>query len=191
MCSPSRSPLPPPSPSAPPRFSQCTRSESLSHASNLGWWSQNRIDFYQMIFFCVDWYDRVNMWFFSLLVCGLHWFLNIELRIFVIIFMYCSIGFFFFLVMSFLGFWGFFLRASLLAQSIKNLPAVQETWVRSLGWEGPLETEMTTHSSILAWKISWTQEPGGLQSMGSQRVGHDWATNINTLHFWFLHQGDS
>ena len=63
--------------------------------------------------------------------------------------------------------------ASLVAQMIKNLPAVQETWVRSLGWEGPLETEMATHSSILAWKISWTQEPGGLQSMGSQRVRHD------------------
>ena len=59
------------------------------------------------------------------------------------------------------------------AQSVKNLPAVQETWVRSLGWEDPLEKEMATHSSILAWKISWTEEPGGLQSMGSQRVGHN------------------
>ena len=63
--------------------------------------------------------------------------------------------------------------ASLVAQSVKNLPAVQETWVRSLGWEDPLEKEMATHSSILAWKISWTEEHGGLQSMGSQRVGHD------------------
>ena len=63
------------------------------------------------------------------------------------------------------------------AQSIKNLPAVQETQVRSLGREDPLEKEMATHSSILTWKISWTEEPGGLQSMGSQRVGHDWATN--------------
>ena len=63
--------------------------------------------------------------------------------------------------------------ASLVAQSVKNLPAVQETQVRSLGWEDPLEKEMATHSSILAWKISWTEEPGGLQSMGSQRVGHD------------------
>ena len=61
----------------------------------------------------------------------------------------------------------------LVAQSVKNLPAVQETQVRSLGWEDPLEKEMATHSSILAWKISWTEEPGGLQSMGSQRVGHD------------------
>ena len=59
------------------------------------------------------------------------------------------------------------------AQSVKNLPAVQEIWVRSLGWEDPLEKEMATHSSILAWKISWTEEPGGLQSMGSQRIGHD------------------
>ena len=65
------------------------------------------------------------------------------------------------------------LNASLVAQSVKNLPAVQETRGRSLGWEDPLEKEMATHSSILAWKISWTEEPGGLQSMGSQRVGHD------------------
>ena len=64
-------------------------------------------------------------------------------------------------------------RASLVAQSVKNLPAVQETQVRSLGWEDPLEKEMATHSSILAWKTSWTEEPGGLQSMGSQTVGHD------------------
>ena len=66
---------------------------------------------------------------------------------------------------------------SLVAQSVKNLPAVQETRVQSLGWEDPLEKEMATHSSILAWKISWTEESGGLQSMGSQSVGHDWATN--------------
>ena len=64
-------------------------------------------------------------------------------------------------------------RASLVAQSVKNLPAIQETWVQSLGWEDPLEKEMATHSSILAWKISWTQKPGELQIMGSHRVGHD------------------
>jgi len=68
-------------------------------------------------------------------------------------------------------------RASLVAQSVKNLPAVQETQVQSLGWEDPLEKEMATHSSILAWKILWTEEPGGLQSMGSQRVGHGWVRN--------------
>ena len=62
---------------------------------------------------------------------------------------------------------------SLVAQTVTNLPAMQETWVRSLGWEDPLEREMVTHSSILAWKISWTEEPGGLQSVGSQRIGHD------------------
>ena len=56
---------------------------------------------------------------------------------------------------------------------VKNLPAVQETQVGSLGWEDPLEVEMATHSSILAWRISWAGEPGGLQSMGLQRVGHD------------------
>ena len=57
---------------------------------------------------------------------------------------------------------------------------MQETWVWSLGREDPLEKEMATHSSILAWRIPWMEEPGGLQSMGSQRVGHDWATS---LHF--------
>ena len=60
-----------------------------------------------------------------------------------------------------------------MAQMVKNLPAMQETWVRSLGREDPLEKEMATHSSILAWRIPWTEEPGGLQSMGSQRVGHN------------------
>ena len=70
--------------------------------------------------------------------------------------------------------------ASLVALSVKNLPAAQETWVRSLGWEDPLEKEMATHWSILAWKISWAEEPGGLQSMGSQRVGHDCATNTDS-----------
>ena len=60
-----------------------------------------------------------------------------------------------------------------MAQIVKNLPAVWETWVRSLGQEDPLEKGMATHSSILAWKISWTEELGRLQSMRSQRVGHD------------------
>ena len=55
---------------------------------------------------------------------------------------------------------------------VKNLPAVQDTQVQSLDWEDPLEKEMAAHSSILAWRIPWTKEPGGLQSMGLQRVGH-------------------
>ena len=63
-------------------------------------------------------------------------------------------------------------------QTVKRLPARRETWVRSLGQEDPLEKEMATHSSILAWRIPWTEEPGGLQSTGSQRVGHDWATSL-------------
>ena len=63
--------------------------------------------------------------------------------------------------------------ASLVAQRVKRLPAMQETWVRSLGQEDPLEKEMATHSSTLAWNIPWTEKPGRLQSMGSQRVGHD------------------
>ena len=56
---------------------------------------------------------------------------------------------------------------------VKNLPAMHETWVRSLSQEDPLEKGMATHSSILAWRIPWTEEPGGMQFMGSQRVGHD------------------
>ena len=56
-----------------------------------------------------------------------------------------------------------------MAQKVKNLPAMQETRVRSLGWEDPLEKEMATHSSTLAWRISWIEEPGGLQSMGSPK----------------------
>ena len=60
-----------------------------------------------------------------------------------------------------------------MAQMVKRLSAMQETRIRSLGWEDPLEEEMAAHSSILAWKIPWTVEPGRLPSMGSQRVGHD------------------
>ena len=56
---------------------------------------------------------------------------------------------------------------------MQNLPAMEETLARSLGWEDPLKKEMATHSSILAWRIPWTEEPGGLQSMGSQTVAHD------------------
>ena len=59
-----------------------------------------------------------------------------------------------------------------MAQTVKNLPAGQETQVQSLGWEDPLEEGMAIHSSFLAWRIPWTEEPGGLQSMGLQRVGH-------------------
>ena len=65
------------------------------------------------------------------------------------------------------------------AQTVKRLPTMQETWVQSLGQEDPLEKEMASHSSINAWKIPWTKEPGGLQSMGSQRVGHDWVTSFH------------
>ena len=75
------------------------------------------------------------------------------------------------------------LWASLMAQRLKRLPVVQETQVRSLGWEDPLEKEMATHSSILAWEIPWTEEPGGLQSTGSQRVRHDFTFTF-TLHAW-------
>ena len=60
-----------------------------------------------------------------------------------------------------------------MVQTVKDLPAMWETWVQFLGWEDPLEKGMATHSSILAQRIPWIEEPGGLQSMGSQRVGHD------------------
>ena len=66
-----------------------------------------------------------------------------------------------------------FITASPVAQMVKNLPAMQETRVQSLGWEDPLEKEMATHSNILAGRIPWTEEPGKLQSIGSQRVGHN------------------
>ena len=73
--------------------------------------------------------------------------------------------------------------ASLVAQRLKHLPAMWETWVRSLGQEDALEKEMATHSSILAWTIPWMEEPDGIQSTGSQKVRHDWATS---LHFCFF-----
>ena len=72
--------------------------------------------------------------------------------------------------------WGF-----LVAQTVKRLSAMQETRVQSLGWEDPLEKEMATHSSTLAWKIPWTEEPDRLQSTGSQRVRHDWTTLLTYL----------
>ena len=65
------------------------------------------------------------------------------------------------------------IRTSLVAQTVKRLSTMWETWVRALGREDPLEKEMAIHSSTIAWKIPWTEEPGRLQSMGSQRVGHD------------------
>ena len=71
--------------------------------------------------------------------------------------------------------------ASLVAQRLKHLPPMQETRVQSLGCEDPLEKEMATHSSIVAWRIPWTEEAGGLQSTGSQRVRHDWVTLLTYL----------
>ena len=70
-----------------------------------------------------------------------------------------------------------------MAQTVKKLPVMQETWVWSLDWEDPLEKGMATHSSILAWRIPWTEEPGRIQLIGSQRVGHDWVT-FSSSHVW-------
>ena len=74
-----------------------------------------------------------------------------------------------------------FIVASLLAQTVKNLPAMREPQVQSLRQEDPLEKEMATHSSILAWRIPWTEEPDELPSKGSQRAGHNWGINIFTF----------
>ena len=68
-----------------------------------------------------------------------------------------------------------------MTQRLKRLPAMQETQVQSLGQEDPLEKEMATHSSVLAWRIPWKEEPGGLQSLGSQRVRHDWVMSISLI----------
>ena len=78
-----------------------------------------------------------------------------------------------------------FLVASLGAQTVKRLSTMRESRVQSLGWEDPLEKEMAIHSSTIAWKIPWTEEPCRLQSMGSQKVGHDWATSfsLSLCHF--------
>ena len=73
--------------------------------------------------------------------------------------------------------------SSLVAQIVKNMPVMQETWIWSLGQEDPLKKGMATHSSILAWRVSWTEEPGRLQSVESQRIGHNWATNTSTILF--------
>ena len=81
------------------------------------------------------------------------------------------------------SFRGSFRGTSLVAQRVKRLPTMQETRVRSLGQEDSLEKEMATHSSTLAWKITWTEKPGRLQSMGLQRVGHDWATSLHFTGF--------
>ena len=70
----------------------------------------------------------------------------------------------------------------------QNLPVMQETWVQSLGWEDLLEKGMATHSRILVWRIPWTEEPGGLQSVGSQRVGHDSVTDIQHTHIQVLRE---
>ena len=78
-------------------------------------------------------------------------------------------------------------RTSLVTQMVKHPSTKRETQVRSLGWEDPLEKEMATHSSTLAWKIPWTEERGRLQSMGSKRVRHDWATTLSlTEDSWSL-----
>ena len=78
------------------------------------------------------------------------------------------------------------LWASLVAQTVKNLPATWVTWVRFLGWEDPLEKGVATHSSILAWRIPWTEEPGELQSMGLQRVfgSNGYFNNSNSFNSW-------
>ena len=86
---------------------------------------------------------------------------------------FCAFSLNFFLINK-----GVSAKASVVAQMVKNLFVMQEIWAQILGWEDPLVKGMATHSSILAGRIPWTEEPGGLQSTGSQRVRQDWATNI-------------
>ena len=76
----------------------------------------------------------------------------------------------------------------MVVQMVKSLPTLWETQVQSLSWEDPLENRMVTHSSILAWRIPWTEDPGGLQSMGSQRVKQDWESNCIALHTYICKQ---
>ena len=78
------------------------------------------------------------------------------------------------------------IQASLVAQMVKNPPAMWETWVRCLGWEDPLEKVMATHSSILAWRIPWTEESGRLQSIGSQKLRHNWQIFTFTQYLFFF-----
>ena len=73
----------------------------------------------------------------------------------------------------------------LVAQKVKKLPAMQENGVQSLDWEDPLKKEIATHSSVLDWRIPWSEEPGGPQSMGSQRIRHNWATNTHTHDYYY------
>ena len=87
--------------------------------------------------------------------------------------------------------WLLYIGAPLVAQTLKCLYAVWETQVRSLGWEDPLEKEIAAHSSTLAWKIPWTEEPGRLQSMGLQRVRQDWATSLFSFYYTFSFLGNS
>ena len=78
------------------------------------------------------------------------------------------------------------MRTSVVALMVKCLPTIWETWVQSLGWEDPLEKEMATHSSTLAWKIPWTEKHGSLQFMGSLGFGHDWATSFLPWNIFFI-----
>ena len=103
-------------------------------------------------------------------------FTSLEIIFFILFFFFF---FYFFIYLPPLSLiWCFTVWTSLVAQRLKSRPAMRETWVQSLGQEDPLEKEMATYTSILAWRIPWMEEPGGLQSTGSQRVGHDWATSL-------------
>ena len=114
-------------------------------------------------------YMSLLMWYWIL-------FNSILLKMFVPI-LIRDIGLLFsYVVVSFPG-------VSLVAQTVNNLPAMQDTWDQFLGWKDPLEKEMTMHSNILAWETPWMEEPGGLQSLRSRRVGHNWATNTDACPF--------
>ena len=120
----------------------------------------------------------LSLWYSAFLVTNMEWLYfcgsSLTLESFSLVF------YLFYLQILYILF-VFIPRYSLVAQTVKNLPATQETWVQSLGREDLLEKEMANHSCILAWRIPRTEKPDGLQSMGFQRVGHNWMT-INYLH---------
>ena len=155
-CSPSWTPLPPPSPYHPSGSSQCTSSKHpvscIEPAGGFFNWAMKEAWIFK---------NHLFIW--------LHWVLVAANRIFDLC---CSMQ------DLYLG----YANSSLVGQTVKNLQAMCDTWVQSLGWEDPLEKEMATHAGILAWKVPRTEEPGGLQSMGLQRVRHDWVANNTHTH---------
>ena len=169
-CPPFWTPLPPPSPFHPSGSSQCTGPEHPVYALNLEWRSISHMIIY--MFKCYSFKSSHSRLLpQSPKVCSLHLclFCCLKYRVIVTIFLNSIYALIYYICV-------FLWLASL---CIKHLPTKLETRVQSLGWEDLLEKEMAPHSSTLAWKIPWMEEPGRLQTMGSQRVGHNWTTSLS------------